>query len=303
MIRDLNEIPNKKVLAVACAIVGHSIWGFSYLFTRIALSVASPDALLIARFSTAFLVLNIMLLTGKYKLDLRGKSIKTLVAFSILEPVYFYLESYSILYTNVTYSGVVLAIVPIVAMIFAAIFLKEYPTQKQFIFSTLPILGVIMITLSGSKLGIVSPFGILLLFLTLIASAIYRTLNRKLAEEYSSFERTYFMIGVSMIVFVTIGMIKEKGNINVFIEPLFNEKFIFSILILSVFCSVLCHNIVNYAAGKLSVMTLSIYGTLTTICSTFSGFIFLKEPLTPITFMGSILIIIGVWLVTKFSSK
>ena len=57
-----------------------------------------------------------------------------------------------------------------------------------------------MITLSGSELGIIKPIGILLLAFTLFASAGYRTLNRKLAEKYTSFERTYFMIGVSWAV-------------------------------------------------------------------------------------------------------
>lgn len=299
MENNLNRKKNEKVLPIIAATLGHSIWGFSYLFTSIALEEASPDVLLTVRFSIAFIILNILLLTGKFKLSLRGKSAGLLAAFSILEPIYFYCESYGIMYTNVTYSGVVLSIVPVVAMLFAAIFIKEYPTKKQLLFCGLPIAGVIMITLSGSKLGIVRPIGMLLLAFTLFASAGYRTLNRKLAEKYTSFERTYFMIGVSWVIFVTTSLIKEDGDISKFTEPLSNPRFIVPVLILSVFCSVLCYNIVNYAAGKMSVMTLAIYGTLTTICSMFSGVIFLGEPLTPVSFIGSILIIFGVWQVTK----
>ena len=71
-----------------------------------------------------------------------------------------------------------------------------------------------------------------------------------------------------------------------------------AVLTLSVFCSVICYTIVNYAAGKLSVVTLSIYGTLTTICSTFAGVVFLGEPLTPVAFLASLLIIFGVRQVT-----
>ena len=299
MEHNLNHKTNEKVLPIIAAILGHSIWGFSYLFTSIALQEASPDVLLTVRFSIAFLILNILLLTGKFKLSIRGKSAGLLAAFSILEPVYFYCESYGIMYTNVTYSGVVLSIVPIAAMLFAIIFIKEYPTKKQLLFSGLPIAGVIMITLSGSRLGIVRPIGILLLAFTLFASAGYRTLNRKLAEKYTSFERTYFMIGVSWIIFVITSLIKEDGDISKFTAPLANPRFMVPVLILSVFCSVLCYNIVNYAAGKMSVMTLAIYGTLTTICSMFSGVIFLGEPLTPVSFIGSLLIIFGVWQVTK----
>ena len=184
MENNLNNRMNEKVLPIVAAVVGHSIWGFSYLFTRMALSVTSPDVLLTVRFSIAFLILNILILTGKFKLSLKGKSAGLLAAFSIMEPIYFYCESYGILYTNVTYSGVVLSIVPIVAMLFAAIFIKEYPAKRQLVFCILPIAGVIMITLSGSELGIIKPIGILLLAFTLFASAGYRTLNRKLAEKY-----------------------------------------------------------------------------------------------------------------------
>ena len=74
MENNLNNRMNEKVLPIVAAVVGHSIWGFSYLFTRMALSVTSPDVLLTVRFSIAFLILNILILTGKFKLSLKGKS-------------------------------------------------------------------------------------------------------------------------------------------------------------------------------------------------------------------------------------
>ena len=49
MENNLNNRMNEKVLPIVAAVVGHSIWGFSYLFTRMALSVTSPDVLLTVR--------------------------------------------------------------------------------------------------------------------------------------------------------------------------------------------------------------------------------------------------------------
>ena len=46
MENNLNRRLNERALAVTAAIVGHSLWGFSYMFTQIALTVASPDVLL-----------------------------------------------------------------------------------------------------------------------------------------------------------------------------------------------------------------------------------------------------------------
>ena len=56
---------------------------------------------------------------------------------------------------------------------------------------------------------------------------------------------------------------------------------------------------VNYAAGKLSVATLATFGTLTTVWSMFAGVVFLGEPITVMSFVGSVIILIGIWQVTK----
>lgn len=290
---------NDKVLPIVAAVVGHSIWGFSYLFTSIALRYTEPDIMLTLRFTLAFIILNLMILTGKFKISLKGKPVKFLFLFSFIEPLYFFFESYGILYTNVTYSGVVLSLVPIAAMLLAIIFLKEYPTKKQVAYCTLPIIGVIMITLSGSKLGVISPLGVILLLLTLFCSACYRTVNRKIASQFTAFERTYFMLAASASAYIVFSLIKQKGDLSKYIEPLHHIEFVIPLLLLSVFCSVLCYTIVNFAVGKMSVITLAVYGSLTTICSMFAGVIFLGEPLTPLSFFASILIIFGILQVTR----
>ena len=68
---------------------------------------------------------------------------------------------------------------------------------------------------------------------------------------------------------------------------------------LSVFCSVVCNLLVNYAAGKMPVVKLSSLGSLTTLCSMFAGALFLNEPLTPGLLWGSVLILEGIRQVTK----
>ena len=62
--------PSLPVLA-ACA--GQTIWGFSYLFIRVALRYASPDVMLAMRFVLAFALINIQLLTGRQMISLKGK--------------------------------------------------------------------------------------------------------------------------------------------------------------------------------------------------------------------------------------
>lgn len=68
---------------------------------------------------------------------------------------------------------------------------------------------------------------------------------------------------------------------------------------LNVFCSVMCNLLVNYAAGKMPVVKLSSLGSLTTLCSMFAGALFLNEPMTHGLLFGAVLILVGIWQVTK----
>ncbi len=292
-----------RFLPALSACTGHAIWGFSYLFTRLALQVTQPDILLSIRFLISFAIVNLLILTGRAKVSFRGKKWKPLILLGIAEPLYFYFESYGIFYTNATFAGVMIAVVPVVSLLSGALFLKEYPSRRQAIFCFLPVVGVIMITVSTSALGIVRPIGVALLMCTVFASVFYKTVNRKSAEEYTSFERTYVILLVSSAVFTLMALRSVNGSLHAFLMPLFHMVFLIPVLILSIFCSVAANMLVNYAAGKMSVVKLSVFGSITTICSMFAGVLFLHEPITVVSLTGSLLIIIGIHQVTKEREK
>ena len=103
-------------LALCCGVTGNVIWGASYLFTRIAQQEAPPMVQMSLRFLLAFLLLNLMMLFGWEKIRLRGKNLRPLIVLSCVEPIYFFFESYGIYYSNSTFAGVTLAIVPVIAI-------------------------------------------------------------------------------------------------------------------------------------------------------------------------------------------
>lgn len=150
---------NAATAALCTGVIGNVIWGSSYLFTRIAQNEPSPMVQLAWRFALAFLLLNLMILFGWEKLHLRGKKLKPLILLSAVEPLYFFCESYGIYYSNSTFSSVMLAIVPIIAIGLGTLILKEYPTTKQVLLCLLPIAGVVLVTIAGSRMGAVQPLG------------------------------------------------------------------------------------------------------------------------------------------------
>lgn len=298
-----DKVGSNQLLPILAISTGQIIWGFSYLFTKLGLQVTSPEILLSIRFFIALTIMNILILLGKGKISLKGKKIAPLIIFTISEPTYFFFESYGILYTNATFSGVVLAASPVAAIILAMLFLHEYPTKRQGLFCLLPIAGVIIMTISGSSLGIVKPIGLVCLLGTWITSAVYKMMNRKTAEQFTAFERTYFVLLASFIVFTTAALHSIRWDFKTYIAPVFNPQFIIPVIILSVFCSVLSNMLVNYAAGRMPVVKQTAFSSLTTLCSMFAGVIFLKEPMSPALFAGAVLILVGIWQVTKQTTQ
>ncbi len=289
----------KENIPDLAAITGNTLWGFSFLLSKTALNYAPTSVLLSVRFIIAFFLMNLMLLFKIERISLKGKNLLPMLLLALNEVAYFYCESNGIAYTNSMFTGVFLSLVSILAMGLSAVFLKEFPTLRQALFSILPVIGVVIITLSGSASGVIHPIGILFVLTTCFLSAIYRVINRGAAQNFSAFERTYFTILASGIFFTGDALRSFDGNIAKLLSYLSIPGFIIPVLILSIFCSVACNIMVNYAAGKMSVGKLAAFSNLQTMWSMFAGVLFLREPFGVSSFIGSVLILYGIWQVTK----
>lgn len=295
----MNNTIRRKALPILSILLGDGIFGFSFLLEKIALRSSPPEMLLSFRFlMTVIFMLLFSLLTGT-RLHYKGKNLKPILLLGISEPLYFYFESYGVLYTNATFAGVILSAVPIFALVMAILFLKEYPTRLQAIFCLLPIAGIIMITLSGNKIGAIRAIGVVFLIATCLSSAMYKTANRKSSEEFTPFERTFFVMSSCAIVFTIAALFRSGWNLKIYAAPLKDTSFVLSCGSLALCCSFLANVCMNYAAGKLPVVTMATFGSVTTLVSMFCGVVLLKEPMTAMMWTGTLLILLGVFVVSR----
>lgn len=291
---------NNTTKASLAAAFGNIIWGFSFLFTKTALTIApDPNVVLAHRFTFSTFFMLLLMLMGKGKLSFKGKNLKPVLILLTMQLSYYLFESYGVLYTNATISGLVLALVPVVTIGTGALFLREYPTRRQALFCIMPVVGVIIMTISGKELGVVTPLGVLFLLLTLLSSATYKTANRKVAEEFTPFERTFMVLAISAVFFTVTGFGAVEWNVSAYVAPLADIRYLGSVLCLSLLCSIVANMLVNYASGNMSVFKVSSFGSLSTLCSMFAGVIFLREPMSWALFLGGVLILVGIRQVTK----
>lgn len=293
-----------KQKALAAVFTGNLIFGFSFIFSKLALAITTPFVLLAYRFIIAVVLLSLILLTGKIKVSFKGKNLKSVMLLGILQPVlYFVGENYGIVYSNATFSAVMIALIPICSTIFAAIFLRERATALQWFFSIASIIGVITMATQNSGEGGVKLIGVLLLILAVVSESWYMFLGRKISNEFSAFERTYSMMICGAITFTILALFENHSNMYALVEPISNPVFIICILYLAVLSSVVAFLFLNFATTHLEVARTVSFANITTVVSVFAGVIFIKEPCTPTSIVASIVIIVGVWGVQKFSKN
>ena len=287
----------QQLLAILAAAVGYSIFGFSFLTTRIAADIASPLLLLALRNLTAWLMLNILLLCRAVKFDLRKKGIWKLFLTGLCQPVLYALaETYGIGLTGSAVAGSIIATSTIFSMLFAVFFIGEPFQPTQFLFAAGSVVGVCMITLPGAVSGGINLLGVFLLLAAALFSALYNILSKKLADTFSPFERTYIMFFTGSIIFSALTFAENKSEtLQIAASCLKNPQFLLCLLFLAIFSSVIAFLLINFSFSRISVRQTAVFSSLTTVISAAAGVVLLKESLSIIEICGIAVILICVY--------
>ncbi len=294
----------QKTKALIAAVVSHVFWGFSFMASRTALDHAPVFQLVSHRFLLAFLAMNLLLLTRRFRLELKNKPWGMLLLLGLMEPViYFIGETYGLLHSNTIFSGVMIAMIPIVATLAAGPILKERPTAGQLIFSFISVGGVIGIGLLSSDSGVLDIIGLIGLVVAVASAAGYSLISRSQSASFSPFERCYMMMALGAAVFTPLAFIQTKGSLGDYLAPFREPGYAAAVLYLVVFASVICFFLSGYSLTYLSVAEESVFSNLTTAVSVFAGAVLLHEPFSWVSLVMCLLILIGIWGVQKASPK
>lgn len=289
---------------LAAAIVSHTFWGFSFIASRTALDTTDVFVLLSHRFLLAFLVMSAVMLIRLIKVRLFGKRFYLLILLGLAEPVlYFFGEQYGILHSSTIFSGVMIAMIPIVSTLAAAPLLKEKPTALQLVFSALSVCGVIGIGLMSRSSGRLDIIGVLALLLAVVSAAAYTLLGRGISKEYTPFERTYMMLTIGAFVFTLLAAIGVKGDVRAYLQPFKTLSYTLSVIFLGCCCSVISYFLVSYAITHLSVAQATVFANLTTAVSVFAGAVLLGEPFSWTGLLFCLMILLGIYGVQRFSRE
>ena len=293
------------ILSLLAALTAATIFGMSFMFSKMALATAAPTVLLAFRFTVAVaamtLVVLVNALVGKlrgrplFAFSLRGKPVYKLLLLGIVQPVaYFIFENYGILYTSSAVAGTIISAVPVCCILMDVLVLHERVTLKQVLCAVGAIGGVALISVGGAVM--VSALGMLFLLLTMLSDTLYYGISHDAAKRFTPFEMTYVMFSVGMAVFIPVALLQAGGLDSPMITaPLQSGGFWLAVLYLGLLSSVLAYGLLNFANSHLSVSETSLFSNVTTVVSVLAGVVLLKEPFGLWQIIGVAVILVCVY--------
>ena len=296
----------KHTKAILAAIGVYFIWGFTFLASSVAQRSASPMVLLMYRFDMASIFMLIPALLGRKKLSFKGKNVLPLILMGICEPViYFIGEQYGIKYTNSSFAGICISVIPLVTMFMAAIFLKEKPHPLQWLFSVVSIGGVIAISVFTTKAGgNITVKGVLWLILAVATAGAYVTLNRVSSNaSFSGYERTIVVQLEGAVFFTLASIIENFSDLSALIAPAAQPEFMPAVIYLALFASAIGYSLHNYALDNAPVANVSTLNGLVTVISVIAGVVILGEPFSVKAAVAMVVVLGGIWGVQRFTPK
>ena len=288
------KLPKQRLAAYLFLLLNTALWGFAAPIIKYSLQFTTPVLFLFYRFCIATLIfLPVYLL---YKNRTSKKTNYPLVIFLSLlgVPLTLLPLFYGLELTSSIEGSILEATSPLFIIIGGLFLLKENVKPKEWLGFLVAISGTILLTLDplingGSRLRDISIKGNLLILLSNLIWTIFLLLAKK--YKANTTEITFFSFLVSIPFFLALSLYTGSLSLNPQALP--------GILYMAIPGSIIAFWAYQEGQKRIEASEAAVFSYLRPLFAIPLALLWLKEPITPITIVGFILILGGVF----FSEK
>ncbi len=199
-------------------------------------------------------------------------------------------------------SAVLITLIPILVVVMSAVFIKEKITLQKGLGIGLGLIGALFLILYGAELRQDAPnipLGNTLFIINAISFGIYLIVIKKLLEKYHLFTllKWLFTIGLVICFPITISEFKEIEWNTI---PMDGIGAILFVIIGTTFLTYLFN---VYGLSQLKASTVSAFSYAQPLIGILFAVITGKDELTTVKIVGTVLVILGLYLATKKSKR
>lgn len=277
------------------------MWGLSYLSIKIVVKEINPALAAFYRFLISSIILFTFLKVKHLQEKiLKEDKIKMALGGLFGVTLYFFFENYSVLFTSASNVSILISSIPVFTLISQRIVFKEKITPLKIAGAFFSVIGIIIIVASKNRVSLFSEgtLGDIMALGAALCWVIYNVITSKFKGSYKSITVTTYQ-SIWGCIFLSPSLIFVNSSVP-------SVKAISNLLYLAVFCSCIAYVMYIYCLEHLGATVITTYINLQPVISLISAAVILKEVIVLNQIIGSIVIIIGVFLVTmddRFSLK
>ncbi len=281
------------VLILTCV-----IWGTQHPPLKIVSGHISPSLLNLLRFFIVGLVLLPFILKNKTKIEK-----KDLIKISLLGFTGIFLHGIlnvtGINLSTATNNAILINSYPLLLVLLAPILIKERIAKKDLIGITIGFIGVIVIIMNGAGLSELIKskffFGNILILLSALCITFYSAYSKKYIKKYGGLEVTFYAVIAGTIALLSSSLITK----DIFTISQIDFKSFMLILWIAIPTTALTWVVWFKCIDKIGLIKTSSFFLLIPISGIIASNLFLNEELTVFTIIGTLFILIGIYVVQR----
>lgn len=287
---------SKTIRAVGACLITSTFFGLSFIFIKMCVTEIPVFTMLAWRNIIALAAMTVCVFTGILDVNLKGKNIKPLLVLSLFQPILYYIfEALGVKLTTASESGIIIACIPIMTMIFSIFFLKDKPAKLQVFFMILTVAGAVIVAGIGGLQTSSNVLGYFILILAVCSDSAYSITSQKL-KNFTSAEKTYAMCVCGAVVFTLCAVIDSGINGTVkelFTLPFTDMGFLACVLYLAIGCNIIAFLCANYAISIIGATRRAAFAAVSTVITVVAGVFYLHEPFSWLQAIATAMILAG----------
>lgn len=300
--RDIYHLSYRaKTVYHLVALITVVIWGSTFVFTKmLLLNGLSPAQIFALRFIIAYVMLLLWsLLRGRHRwLASSVKDELLMVGLGVTGgSLYFLAENEALRFTTTTNTSLIVCSCPLFASLLIGVFYRsERMRWSQMVGMLLAISGLVLVVLNGHFVLHLSPLGDALAFLACLCWAVYSLMMVPVNKRYDSvfITRKVFFYGLLTIVPYFL-LYPDMPDVGVLLRP----QVVGNLLFLGCVASMLCFLLWTWVMSKLGAVVATNYVFINPVSTVVFAAWLLGETITPFFLIGTVLIILGMFLADR----
>lgn len=268
-----------------------SVWGVTFISTKILLTAFSPFEILLLRFALGYVAL---WLACPRALPWQGAKTELVFATAGLTGIglYFLMENYALTVTQASNVGIIVSLAPFFTVLFAKLAgtRGEHLRRNYFVGLAISMTGMVLIGYNGLELGL-NPLGDVCALGAAAVWGCYAVLTRTITGRNISIivatRRIFFYGLVTMLPVLTLLDFSPRW------AALANAAYLGNLLFLGLVASALCYVTWNRAVALLGALKTSAYIYAIPVITVVTARIVLDEAITLISGTGAALALAG----------